>query len=184
MRKMGSLLTCAAVLFASAAGVSIAAKPTIEYMRIVPLEPLRAMKDTLKLTDEQVGRYRSLRDVYIGKVKDAATQQGTKQKEMVTLLKVEKPDMAAIEAKVKEIMAVEQTQIMAAAQFYADFSTNLTKDQQTVFWAEAGKMFLKDEPAAKEPAKTEAPAAPAAAEPKKEEPKKEEPKKEEPKKDD
>ncbi|MEW6368538.1 MAG: periplasmic heavy metal sensor [Acidobacteriota bacterium] len=150
------------VLIVAFVATCIAAKPAVEFTKIVPLEDLRQMKDTLKLTDEQVNKYRSLKDVYQGKVKDLIAQTATKQKELVELMKAEKTDAAAIDAKVKEIMAAELTEVSAAVQFYLDFSKNLSKEQATVFWAEAGKRFLKEEtpkpekaPAAKEGKKDE-----------------------------
>lgn len=171
MRKLGIAVVSVAAALVVVPGSARAAKPTIEFVRIVPLEALRGMKETLKLTDEQVGKYKSLRDVYAGKVKDAVAQHAAKQKELVTLMKAETPDKAAIETKVKEIMATEQVQVSAAVEFYTNFAANLSKDQQPVFWAEAGKKFLKDEEAPK-PAATPADKPAPTPEPPKAEPEK------------
>ena len=149
MRKLGIAIASVAAALIVAPVPARAAKPTIEYVRIVPLEVLRGMKDTLKMTDEQVGKYKSLRDVYAGKVKDAVAQHAAKQKELAALMKAESPDKAAVETKIKEIMATEQVQVSAAVEFYTNFAANLSKDQQPLFWAEAGKKFLKDEEAPK-----------------------------------
>jgi len=142
--RVVSLVVAVAILLSGAA-LCNAAKPAVDFVKMVSLEELRSMKDTLKLTDDQTARYKSLRDQFQGKVKGLAEQMTTKHKELVDLVKVEQPNTSAIESKVKEILALEQQEIMASLQYFADFAKNLTKEQQTIFWAEAGKRFFKEE---------------------------------------
>lgn len=158
MRTMGRLVIGVIVTLGIASG-GAAAKSAIDFMRIVPMDVIKSMKDTWKLTDDQMNRYKMLREAYAKKVKDSVALEVTKQSELVTLLKAEKPDSAAVEAKIKEMLAAEQVQVAAAAQFYTDFAANLTKEQQPLFWAEAGKKFLKEKE--EESPKTPAPTTPA-----------------------
>ncbi len=160
MRQFGILLGVIS-LACMLAALGAAAKPTIDYVRIPGLQDLTSMKDTLKLTNDQITRYKSLREVYQEKVKDLSGRIDIKEKELLDLMKAEQPNALAIDGKVKELQAAEQVQIAAAIQFYTDFAKNLAKEQVPVFWAEAGKTFLKLEaPKPPKPATQTAPAAP------------------------
>lgn len=104
------------------------------------------MKDKLGLTQEQAAKMKEIKDNLGQKNKPLIEQRNTLSKELKALLKQDDPDLAAVEAKIKELQNV-RTQIMLNKISAAKASNKvLTKEQKDKIRhkAEAKKSKMKE----------------------------------------